>query len=543
MPGNSKVKGIKYGTLTNYLQQTIDPDTLYFITDKGLLYRGNTIVVPTKVIDIRQNTDHDNNYYTFTVEAYANDPAHPQTLTFDVWSKTAVSTIIQTLQTALNNHTNATASNTVKGHTYLSDATDSNLDAATGGTAATPLAVKNALQAANLYTDQQIANLAQGMRIIGTYGIAADNPDETAPLNAIPATDGDIYICISTIPRAAYVNAAGIAVSNTPLDPGDYIICVNSAVVDDHDTVTTPARWTIVANTVTNTVTTNDTLTEDTVVLGNGNKTVKKLAAGIDGQFLRQTGGRARWQDHLNPDHGIGHAVCDSDAVDDGVMDVLILNYTLQPYAILSVMFVNGVNGGSALRVEGHRAIPIFHQNVRIQTGVIKTGDTATFMYDPSFIIKGNETEAWVLISVDRVHDLPASLSAFTNDIQDLLVCTTAAGTVAKTVTDAFVTIKAGSVFAVRFSNAVGANSTLTINDGVAKPIKHRNANITAYQIRGGDTATFIYDGTAYHLLSVDRGYDTAPTSGSHNLVDSDAIYQAILSAVDDATLYWEEMQ
>ena len=381
------------------------------------------------------------------------------------------------------------------------------------------------------------------MRIIGTYGIAADNPDETAPLNAIPATDGDTYICISTIPRAAYVNAAGTAVSNTPLDPGDYIICVNSAVVDDHDTVTTPARWTIVANTTTNTVTTNDTLTEGTVVLGNGNKTVKKLAAGIDGQFLRQTGNRASWQDHLNPDHGIGHAVCDSRAEDNGVMDVLIPNYTLQPYAILSVMFANGVNGGSTLRVDGYRAIPIFHQNVLIHTGAINPGDTATFMYDPSFIIKGIETEAWVLISVDRVHDIPANLSAFTNDIQALLVCTTAAGIVAKTVTDAAVTIKAGSVFAVRFSNAVGANSTLTINDGVAKPIKHRNANITAYQIRGGDTATFIYDGTAYHLLSVDRGYDTAPTSGSHNLVDSDAIYQAILSAVDDATLYWEEMQ
>ena len=73
MPSNSKVKGIKYGTLQNYLQQTIDPDTLYFITDKGLLYRGDSIVVPTKVIDIRQGDDHGNACYTFTLEAYAND--------------------------------------------------------------------------------------------------------------------------------------------------------------------------------------------------------------------------------------------------------------------------------------------------------------------------------------------------------------------------------------------------------------------------------------------------------------------------------------
>ena len=542
MANNPKVKGIKYGKLSSYLQQEIDADTLYFITDKGLLYRGHEIVVPTKVIDIAPGTDNGNAYYTFTVEAYADDPAHPETLTFDVWSRTAVSTIIQTLQLALTNHTNATASDTVKGHTYLSDATDSNLNAATGGTAATPLAVKNALAAANAYTDEQIANLSQGMRIIGTYGLVADNPDESSPLNEIDATEGDTYICISTMTGVAYVNASGIAVSNASLNPGDYIICVQGAVASQ-GTVTTPARWTIVANTNSNVVTTSQTLTADTVVLGNGNKTVKKLAAGTTGQFLRQTSNGARWQDHINLEHGIAYGVCETMA---GARDleVSIPGIILQPYAIVAVMFASGVFEEATLNVTETGAMPIIYHNGPIQPGIIDKGDTATFMFVPDFDFKETQIRAWVLISIDRApNNTPSNLSAFTNDIQALLVCTTAGGTNAKTITNSAVTIKAGSVFAVRFNNAVGAGSTLNINNGGAKPIKHRNANITAYQIRATDTATFIYDGTAYHLLSVDRAIDTAPTAGSHSLVDSDAIYQAIQTAVTDATLFWEEMQ
>ena len=225
MADNPKVKGIKYGTMQQYLHQEIDKDMLYFITDKGLLYRGSQIVVPTKVIDVEPNEDvHNNAYYTFTIEAYADDPEHPETLTFDVWSKAAVTALIQSLSLSLSNHYNATASDTVKGHTYLSDATDSDLNAATGGTAATPLAVKRALAAANQYTDEQIANISSGMTIVGTYGLQADNPDEYRGLNNIPAAKGDTYICISTMTGVAYTNSAGIAVSNASLAPGDYII-------------------------------------------------------------------------------------------------------------------------------------------------------------------------------------------------------------------------------------------------------------------------------------------------------------------------------
>ena len=548
MADNPKVKGIKYGTMQQYLHQEIDKDMLYFITDKGLLYRGSQIVVPTKVIDVEPNEDvHNNAYYTFTIEAYADDPANPETLSFDVWSKAAVTTLIQSLSTAISNHSGATASDTVKGHTYLSDATDSDLNAATGGTAATPLAVKRALAAANQYTDEQIANISSGMTIVGTYGLQADNPDEYRGLNNIPAAKGDTYICISTMTGVAYINSAGIAVSNASLAPGDYIICVQAAV-ESGGTITTPARWTIVANTASNAVTTNETLTANTVILGNGNKTVKKLAAGTNGQFLRQTPNGARWRDHVNLDHGIAYAECES-LLDEHNKVVEINDYVLQNYSIVAVRFAQGVGEGDDLSIIDGEAMPvervpiIYHGEI-INKGIIDKGDTATFMYVPDFLINDQEIRAWVLISIDRApNNAPTSLSAFTNDIQGLGTCSTGYGTQQKQVTMSGVTINKGSVFAVRFSNPVGAGATMKVNQQAVKAIKHRNLDITTGQILGGDTAIFISDGSYYHLLAVDRPIDTAPTAGSHNMVESNGIYNMIQSAISEATLYWEEMQ
>ena len=549
MADNPKVKGIKYGTMQQYLHQEIDNDTLYFITDKGLLYRGSQIVVPTKFIDVDESEDnHNNKYYTFTIEAYADDPANPETLSFDVWSKAAVTTLIQSLSTSINNHAGATASNTVKGHTYLSDATDSDLNAATGGTAATPLAVKRALAAANQYTDEQIANISSGMTFKGTYGLAADNPDESRSLDLIEAAQGDMYICISTnLTGVHYHDSTGTAITNGTLDYGDQIICVQAAV-ESGGTVTTPARWTIVANTASNAVTTNETLTADTVILGNGNKTVKKLAAGTNGQFLRQTSHGARWSDHVNLDHGIAYAECE-DLLGESHKAVEILNYVLQPYSIIAVRFAQGVKGGDDFTItDGNTTVfeqvPIIYHGGIIVDGIINKGDTATFMYVPDFLIKEHEIRALVLISVDRApNNTPTSLSAFTNDIQGIGTCTTGYGTQQKQVTMSGVTINKGSVFAVRFSNPVGAGATMKVNQQAVKSIKHRNLDITSGQILGGDTALFISDGSYYHLLAVDRPIDTAPTAGSHNMVESNGIYNMIQSAIAESTLYWEEMQ
>lgn len=82
--------------------------------------------------------------------------------------------------------------------------------------------------------------------------------------------------------------------------------------------------------------------------------------------------------------------------------------------------------------------------------------------------------------------------------------CGTAAATAAKVATLADYELKLGGIVSIRFTYAVPANATLSINGKGAKAIYYRKSAITANKIKAGDTGTFIYDGTRYHLLSVD---------------------------------------
>ncbi len=60
------------------------------------------------------------------------------------------------------------------------------------------------------------------------------------------------------------------------------------------------------------------------------------------------------------------------------------------------------------------------------------------------------------------------------------------------------------SFVAVKFSNAVPANATMSINGETAKPIYNNGAAIAANVIKAGRKALFLYDGTAYNLISVE---------------------------------------
>jgi hypothetical protein len=83
--------------------------------------------------------------------------------------------------------------------------------------------------------------------------------------------------------------------------------------------------------------------------------------------------------------------------------------------------------------------------------------------------------------------------------------CSTAEATAAKVVTLSGYNLVTNGYVSVKFTNAVPANATMNINSKGAKNIWHRGANIKAYAIHAGDLATFIYDGTRYHLIGVDR--------------------------------------
>ncbi|MBR1917160.1 MAG: hypothetical protein IJ832_04895 [Bacteroidaceae bacterium] len=83
--------------------------------------------------------------------------------------------------------------------------------------------------------------------------------------------------------------------------------------------------------------------------------------------------------------------------------------------------------------------------------------------------------------------------------------CATAAGTAAKTVNLSGYSLTPGGVVVVSFSYAVGKSATLNVNGKGAKPIFYRGSAIADNVIAAGDSATFMYDGTNYHLLAIDR--------------------------------------
>ena len=62
-----------------------------------------------------------------------------------------------------------------------------------------------------------------------------------------------------------------------------------------------------------------------------------------------------------------------------------------------------------------------------------------------------------------------------------------------------------GGVVSIRFGVTVPANTNLSVNGKDAKPIFYLNTAIADNIITVDSTATFIYDGSYYHLISIDR--------------------------------------
>ena len=82
--------------------------------------------------------------------------------------------------------------------------------------------------------------------------------------------------------------------------------------------------------------------------------------------------------------------------------------------------------------------------------------------------------------------------------------CSTAAATAAKVVTLSGYNLTTNGFVAVKFTYDVPANATMTINSKGAKSIYYKGAAITANVIKAGDLATFVYNGSQYHLISLD---------------------------------------
>lgn len=84
-------------------------------------------------------------------------------------------------------------------------------------------------------------------------------------------------------------------------------------------------------------------------------------------------------------------------------------------------------------------------------------------------------------------------------------VCSTAYITPAKVVAITDYELTRNGIVSITFQNAVPSSATLNVNNTGPKPMYHRGAAIAGNIIFAGDTATFIYDGTNYNLIALDR--------------------------------------
>ncbi len=110
--------------------------------------------------------------------------------------------------------------------------------------------------------------------------------------------------------------------------------------------------------------------------------------------------------------------------------------------------------------------------------------------------------------------------------------CSTAAATTAKTATLTGYNLVPNGYVSIKFTNAVPASATLNINSKGAKPIYYHGSAITAGVIGTGDLATFVYDGTNYHLVGLDSnnrvlyftGQACAATTGNFSTISNSLI-------------------
>lgn len=66
--------------------------------------------------------------------------------------------------------------------------------------------------------------------------------------------------------------------------------------------------------------------------------------------------------------------------------------------------------------------------------------------------------------------------------------------------------LKEGGIVAIKFTTDINiTNPSLNINSTGAKPIYYRGSTLLRGTVNAGDTVTFIYDGTYYHIISIDR--------------------------------------
>ena len=161
-------------------------------------------------------------------------------------------------------------------------------------------------------------------------------------------------------------------------------------------------------------------------------------------------------------------------------------DWQLKAGNVVSIKFTYNVPASATLNISSTGAKAIYYNGAAIKANIINAGNIATFVYDGS---------AYHIISVDEQATHPDNYYG---------ICDTAASTVDKISTIEKWYLRKGSIAVIKFANNVPASATLNISSTGAKNIRYKGSNIIADIIAAGDTATFIYDGTYYQLISID---------------------------------------
>lgn len=196
----------------------------------------------------------------------------------------------------------------------------------------------------------------------------------------------------------------------------------------------------------------------------------------------------------------IAYGTCSTDA-NISAKEVTIIgnsNWALTPGSEIVVKFtVTNTASNPTLNVNGTGAKSIIYDTKIItDSNLSKVGSSSRFtkfMYDGTNYI-------WMGQSVDDNSTYtPAILG------NGYGICSTNEEITAKIVKLSNYNLVTNGIVSVKFNNSVPANSTMNINSKGVKNIFYRGKAIIDNIIKAGDIATFIYDGTQYQFLGVDR--------------------------------------
>lgn len=187
----------------------------------------------------------------------------------------------------------------------------------------------------------------------------------------------------------------------------------------------------------------------------------------------------------------ISATISEITTLQNGTRFMLVLPSTIPDTTAFAKMNLN--DGG---------AVSIYNtNNALVKAKDLKPYDVKTLIYMSTF---GSHSNCYVMID----HGITPEQLGFCYG------SSTESGTSKKVTMPGFRLAK-GAMVAVNFTNAVGNNSTLNVNDTGAKSIYYKSLPIQAGIINALDTAVFMYDGYYWQLIAVNTAVGNATVYGT----------------------------